>query len=721
VTRRDPVVAYVIGLFVAAGAVVAVNLRVHGVGQSVPWWTVPAFAVLLGSAEYLLVRFVYRGEVDALNLFEAALAPALVALPGVLVMLTVAAGQAAAAVLRRNPRRKACFNVGQWMLAAGAGSLVFASLRRDHDFGAGDLPALVAALLVVSLCNQLAFANVMRLVNRTTWNETIVGLRPVILPGWVGGWVVNTGFGGLFAISYAAGEWAMPFFFVPLVMLHWASRGFATARTNHVRLAGLQKATHALAAPIDPRDGVTAFLTEVLGGFEAECVELLTPDGGHRARRDGGEQVLVEVIPAATTAPLPDDDCISTPVMAGERVLGVLRVHGRGGAEGFADGELAVLQALAAEVAGALQKAELLESILEERRKLFTVVDNTSDGILALDAHGVVQTWNPGLEVITGYAAASMVGSAHAGVLRARDSAGNDVLLERWAEQSADLPADLQVVASDGKVRWLSCSYSRVAPKEDRAAVLVVMVRDVTRIHEVERLKEDFVATVSHELRTPLTPIKGFATLLLESNHRLDDESRQAAAESILRSAQRLERLIVNLLEASRVERHVVDVRDATVPVMSVVERVVDEFHVAHPDRVITLDGEGAPNVRGSDLWIEQILSNLLSNAIKYTPASAPVEVRVRPDGGTVEVAVVDHGLGIPVHESERIFNRFERLDQDRQQAGTGLGLYIGRELAHAMHGTLAVSRGDDGGAVFVLRLPVASDVLALAEPVRVS
>jgi signal transduction histidine kinase len=141
-----------------------------------------------------------------------------------------------------------------------------------------------------------------------------------------------------------------------------------------------------------------------------------------------------------------------------------------------------------------------------------------------------------------------------------------------------------------------------------------------------------------------------------------------------------------------------------------VVTRVVEEFRTAFSDRAIAFEVHGTPMARGSELWIEQILSNLLSNAVKYTPAPAPVEVELRADGHFVELIVIDHGPGVPEHEADRIFERFERLDQDRQQAGTGLGLYIARELSHAMNGTLAVSAGADGGAVFALRLPAAAE-----------
>jgi PAS domain S-box-containing protein len=740
------VAAFVAGLFAAAAVLTAVDVRVSGFDPAGSWWAVVPFALLLGTAEYLLVRFVYRREVNALNLFEAALAPVIVALPGAVVVLTVGVAQAGTAVVRRNNPLKACFNVGQWMVAAGAGSLVFTAARRGTTgLPAHDIPALLAALTVVSLCNQLAFAGVMRLVKGESWRATFAGLRPVILPGWVGGWAVNTAFGVLFAIAYTTTAWSLPFFFVPLVMLHWASRGFATARTDRLRLASLQRATHVLAAPIDPRDAIPGFLAEVLDGFEVDAVELVRIAAGSkwafRMQRgaDGPQDMEVVGVGGRITGALlelgrpvrvmPDThphlatllaaegrrDCAAAPMVVGDRVIGALCVFDRSGAEGFDDGELAVLQALAGEAADAFEKADLLASILEERRKLAAIVDNTSDGILAVDDTGVVQTWNPGLEAITGHPALTMVGNAHVGVLRARDHAGNDVLLERWADAETQLPTALQIAAADGTPRHLSCTYTRVPAQDDVRPLLVVMVRDVTRVHELERLKEDFVATVSHELRTPLTPIKGFANLLLEGAGRLDEEGRRTAAEAILRSAQRLERLIVNLLEVSRVESNVIDVRDSVVPLSSVVTRVVDEFRTAFPDRLIVVEpADGTTAAVGNELWIEQILSNLLSNAVKYAPTGA-VEVEVRSVDDAVELTVTDHGPGVPPREAERIFRRFERLDHARQQAGTGLGLYIARELAQAMQGTLAVGTGPGGGAVFALRLPAARRPAAVA------
>src|SRR5207302_7547643 len=142
------------------------------------------------------------------------------------------------------------------------------------------------------------------------------------------------------------------------------------------------------------------------------------------------------------------------------------------------------------------------------------------------------------------------------------------------------------------------------------------------------RLRADFVATVSHELRTPLAPIKGWAATLLDRGDELGADVRREGIESILRQAQRLERLIVNLLEVSKIEHGGVDQHETDVEVESVARRVLAEFEEAWPARAFTLTVEhGGCFTRASELRIEQILSNLVSNAVKYSAPDEPVAV----------------------------------------------------------------------------------------------
>jgi len=378
-----------------------------------------------------------------------------------------------------------------------------------------------------------------------------------------------------------------------------------------------------------------------------------------------------------------------------------------------------VLGAVADDVVAAVQRSQHVQRLVDERRALRDIVESASDGIFTLAPDGTVTSWNAALATITGYSAEDVIGRGELAVLRARDSANVDVILERWAEEGSNLPADLQVLTRAGQRRWLSCSYSRVAAPDSSRDSLIVIARDVTKEHEVERLREDFVATVSHELRTPLSPIKGWAATLLELGDKLDRQARREGLQSILRQAQRLERLVVNLLEVSRIEHSGVEPQPTDVTeVSSVARRVVEDFNAAYPDRSIRIDGADHPCwARAKDLCVEQILSNLVSNAVKYSEDHDPVEVSVRPALDHIDIAVVDHGCGIPAHELERVFERFHRVRETGTQTGTGLGLYIARQLAEQVGGRVTVTSAVGHGSRFDVQLPAAIRVLDVRPP----
>jgi PAS domain S-box-containing protein len=515
---------------------------------------------------------------------------------------------------------------------------------------------------------------------------------------------------------------------------------------DKARLSGMHRATRALAGPINPRDAIPNFLEEVRTCFAAAEAELVLMENGsstiYRANEAGGALVMqpnangtlagalarrarVTRLTKKTDAPALVDmlqaeghrDCIAAPLVGESGVVGILLAYDCSGPEGFEEGELAVLETLAREASGALAKSAMLEEIVEGRRKLAEIVEHTSDGILTMASDGSIQIWNSGMERITGYAARDVVGARAIDRLRPRDENGADVMVERWAE-GLEMPLELQIRTKDGETCWLACSATPVTDQEGRARVLIMVVRDVTKAHEVERLKDDFVATVSHELRTPLTPIKGFAATLVESGDNLSSADRAIAARSILNQAEHLERLVVNLLEVARLERGVGgDLRAEIVDIRSVAERVAADFRATHPERTIVLEAPDELRALGDELFIGQIISNLVSNAIKYTPTEEPVEIRMDDAEGDVIMSVVDHGPGIPANEIERIFDRFHRLGNvlTRATGGTGLGLYIARQLAASVGGTLTADSILGEGSTFTLRLRPARRLVAVS------
>jgi PAS domain S-box-containing protein len=724
---------------VAAGtstAALAAGPRVAGHG----WPEAVLLLGVLALASHLIIRVQCGDQIEALDLFEAVLLPTLVVFPAPAAVGLVVTAKLVVGTLHRNAPVKTRFNAAQWGAAAGCGALVLAALRSGEAMSARNLGAVSAAVLVVAVVNYVSVGVVLALATRRSVRAVFAELRPVIPVGWVGGSIVNLAFGVLFVSAYLRSPAAVVLMVVPLVVLHWGSRGFATARTDRLRLAGLQAATHALAGPVDPREAVPAFLAEVLRCFDADAVELLEPaqagsvlhrigDAPYAAVPDDGASTAALLCAAARDGAVVLDarhDALlaragwhvaaAAPVRRAGQRPGVLCVYNRGGRAGFEPGEVVVLQALAAEVAGAFEKAALLDVVLEERRQLADVVGTTSDGIITLDEHGEVTSWNPGIEQITGFDPAAMLGRVPDTVLRPADDNGLPVALATWPGAAHRLPTALQVTCADRQVRWLSCSYTELPARDGRGPQLLVMARDVTKVHELDQLKDDFVAVVSHELRTPLAPIKGWALTLLQRGEDLTAEQRQDGARSILRQAERLQLLILNILEDSRVELdlnspQVAEVVDAA----AVVQKIVEDFAVIAPERVITVSGADAPRlVSGRTVRVEQILTNLVTNALKYAPKDEVVEIGVAQSHGGVSISVTDRGPGIPPEARERIFQRFERLPDSPAQTGTGLGLYIARHLARSMDAALEIEPATGGGSTFTLTLKSARRLAAV-------
>jgi PAS domain S-box-containing protein len=736
--RLKGYVAAVALLAAAVAAVAAMSVPTRG---GAPIYALALMAGLIATTEAVQIRFYHRDQVDAINVMEGVLVPLVLVTSGWPLVVTCAAAVLVGDLLRRNNLLKIVFNVSQWVLAASLGSVVLHALHAGSRPSAAALGAIVATVLVMSAVNVLAMSGVFAVLSGPGTSRRA---GSVALTGHVAGMGACLLIGVCLSATYRWTPWTLVVGFLLIVGMHLTGRSYAAVRADRVRLEGLQRATHALAASLEPADAIPVFLAEARIGFEVREVQLVLfgergttvhtcsapGDGGDLAAYStaaeqhdlaaalaetlyepahisvGGDSAAARALAASGR-----QRALAAPLRSGSKTIGMLLLLDRVGMEGFEAGELPIAAALARELVGFLQRVELLQAVDGERRKLADILESTSDGILSIAADGAITSWNAGLAASTGYGADEMVGTRHFGLLRPRDSAGRDVLIERWVEQidsASGLPTELQVVSAGGQTVWLSCSYSRIPAGEDRDDVLVVVARNITQARELERLKDDFVAVVSHELRTPLVPIKGWAQTLLNRGDRLSDAQRRTAVQSILAQAQKLESLVLNILEASRIEAGRVD-GDGVADVGAIVARIVEDSLASRPDRVVRLRPSAAAcNVRGSAVWVERAVTNLLANAIKYSPDEEPVDVTVSVAGAEVLVSVTDRGPGIAADAQERIFERFERLEESRKQTGTGLGLYITRRLARAMGGEVSVSSMPGAGSTFVLRLPMA-------------
>ncbi|MGH2727037.1 MAG: sensor histidine kinase, partial [Actinomycetota bacterium] len=263
----------------------------------------------------------------------------------------------------------------------------------------------------------------------------------------------------------------------------------------------------------------------------------------------------------------------------------------------------------------------------------------------------------------------------------------------------------------EGDLKLLEMLANHASVAVHNAQLVTRLEESLAHMTELNRLKDDFVATVSHELRTPLTSIQGFVKTLLRDDVRFDPVDQRSYLEIVERQGERLGRLIEDLLVVARIDDEPLETTESSVRLADSARQVVNDLRAAAPDRRITVVfDEAVPDVRTDGEKARRILSNLLENAVKYSAPDSPITVSGRIEAAGVIVSVEDRGIGIPTESAERIFDRFYQVDQSatRVAGGTGLGLYICRGLAEALGGRLWLERSDldGGGSVFSLWLP---------------
>ncbi|MDQ5821757.1 MAG: cell wall metabolism sensor histidine kinase WalK [Actinomycetota bacterium] len=327
------------------------------------------------------------------------------------------------------------------------------------------------------------------------------------------------------------------------------------------------------------------------------------------------------------------------------------------------------------------------------------------DGVCLVDGDGVVRLWNPAAEAITGLAAREVVNHPA------------EAVLPRWTELAPRVPVASDPAAASTQAttvpvqignRELWLSFSGVGFEGGT----VYAFRDLTEERALESMRQEFVATVSHELRTPLAAIYGSALTIRRTDIELDDEMRDQLLGVIAEESDRLAQIVNDLLLASHLDSGRLPVTTERCDGCALAEQVVDAARTHATDGVVVeLDApDGLPQVEADPGQLQQVLTNLVDNAMKYSPEGGTITLQLAPNDRFLRFAVVDQGLGIPPSEQARIFERFYRLDPDmtRGIGGTGLGLYICRELVRRVNGRLWVESQEGKGSTFNVEIPLA-------------
>jgi two-component system, OmpR family, phosphate regulon sensor histidine kinase PhoR len=280
-------------------------------------------------------------------------------------------------------------------------------------------------------------------------------------------------------------------------------------------------------------------------------------------------------------------------------------------------------------------------------------------------------------------------------------------LVGKLGEQGSVLDYEMRLPGLED--RWLQVNATAISGIDGDRRGTIVVFHDLTRLKQLERTREEFVANVSHELRTPLSMIKGYIETLLDGA-RNDPEVAERFLRIIERNAQRLDLLIQDLLTISAMESGRVKLDLKPVALRSVVAEVFSDLHSRARTKGIRLVNQLPElGVTGDENRLEQVLANLVDNAIKYGSGNGTVTVGGRAaENGSVEVFVRDDGPGIPTEALDRVFERFYRVDKarSREQGGTGLGLSIVKHIVQSHGGKVWVKSDVGTGTTFFFTLP---------------
>jgi two-component system phosphate regulon sensor histidine kinase PhoR len=349
-------------------------------------------------------------------------------------------------------------------------------------------------------------------------------------------------------------------------------------------------------------------------------------------------------------------------------------------------------------LAGSFNKlAERIERTLAElageRDRFEAILGHMAEAVIALDSDDRVQLANrAALELLE--VPEVVLGQPVVDLVRAPPFA--DLLPKIRAQGKASTELTVGKMGN----RQVLARGSRL---EATSGIVLVML-DVTEMRRLEAVRRDFVANVSHELRTPISIIRANAETLLDGA-LTDPERGPGFAHAIMRSAERLGRIVSDLLDLSRIESGQLQARLRPLPIAEVAVRVVDSLQIQARARSITLTQNVPEDLEPlcDEDALEQILTNLVENAIKYTPEGSHVDVSAAAEGGRVRIDVRDDGPGIEPRHRPRVFERFYRVDpgRSRDMGGTGLGLSIVKHLVEAQQGTVELLDHEPQGSVF--------------------
>jgi PAS domain S-box-containing protein len=388
------------------------------------------------------------------------------------------------------------------------------------------------------------------------------------------------------------------------------------------------------------------------------------------------------------------------PLRSRDAVFGAITFISSESGRQFGPQDQLLAEELALRATTAIENARLFRQA-EERAQAARVLATIGDGVFLVDRSGRIRLWNSAAERITGVAETDVLGHEAATAIPGWAAVEPRVPVAHAGEPTRPESVPLEI---DGRELWLS--VAAVGYEEGT----VYAFRDLTEERALESMRQDLVATVSHELRTPLAAIYGAALTLRRGDVELEAQMRDKLLEVVVEESGRLSEIVNDLLLASQLDSGKLRVKIEQCDPLEIAQFEIASAQAHLPANVeLVLEApESLPPVAADPGQLRQVLSNLIDNAIKYSPDGGTVTIALAARDHHIQFAVTDGGLGVPPAEQRRIFEKFYRLDPDmtRGIGGTGLGLYICRELVRRVNGRIWVESEGGRGSTFFVEVP---------------
>jgi len=404
---------------------------------------------------------------------------------------------------------------------------------------------------------------------------------------------------------------------------------------------------------------------------------------------------------------------VGLPLILEDKLIGVIYVF-RTRDSAFSANDRQVLSSFADQAAIAVRNATLYQRLLEEKRRLNAIIENSADGVLIMDAQCRIQTINHALAEITGWTPEQARGQPCQRVIALRNQQGINICETgcplRALSTSDKLQVEGDIIRHDGRRTTVSITYSLLYDDEGTLVNIIGNVHDVTRFREAEEMKAMFISVISHELKTPVALIKGYASTLRREDAQWDHETVLESLAIIEEESDRLDRLINNLLEASRIQAGTLKLELSDVYIPKLAAKAVKRFRGQTTKHDLQLDFPADfPPLLADEERLQEVFYNLISNAIKYSPQGGTIRVGGRVHDDYVELFVSDEGLGIPADKQQRLFEPFYRVDSGlgRRTQGVGLGLFLCRAIIEGHGGRIWVESTPGQGSTFRFTLPL--------------